>query len=827
MYCINQPESLPTIGNKLEMRIRGDLMKRNYNFVIIGCKTLDQIFNTCIESLSLFIINFVNVIKTLLDDTQQDYRLKIMATEMLTRGFSSYQDQPSPHFLPLTNKLNELMNRRTNNVQEDLAVRLAAIRTASSIVNVVDLQNVEGLQAILLSLLVNIKPLFPEDQVRADVELVDVRQSSSSSIDHVAMLQREVDAPLNLLLPASLPLITVQHVGYTAIDALRSIARKNTTATSKTVINSILNFFDSQSWNPYDMVKFIFRVLIQFGEAQQGYATVLQLITHSEKVVEHKAAAIRTASFILSIQTRKAAVGPKAYETISALVKLLLAETDPYMHEVTLEAISTIAKSGQRTNQNIEIMNGMLFSQGKRRDINEQVLFRALLAVASCAVYVPPGKTYHEPFMKMLCEECCNPTRSPNIRVILLQILKKICKTQKRIVGLDNDQQPAVTSNSVANSNPLGSSNAAMVPASLSRKQREEVYFCLFKTAQLKDNEPANFTGIYRTLNTLLKQHRNKDLDITVPLIMSLQESCNKDLDAVHCSPVQSLVAAYLLLLAKAYNSGELLRYVTTVIESRQQSSQIHPDFIDSLSQINNVPHHASASAIGVDSIQLTIDGTSGALPVASVDPRTIKQQRGLVYQKVNDLFVMFSPVDQQNLFNIGQLVDVLSRIESLKQSYENIIETMSKPYTGEPISVSATQNKLASSYVVNDDEPQWNSMVDEESEPSIHENDKIADLEVVPIVNIDVVSADFTRMGDSAVANSSKSHKALSDILNLVPDGVNKTGSDVIDDEATLASELDDEGEEETAIGMPQQKKSKVLRDVPKLYLFDEPAYI
>jgi hypothetical protein len=55
-------------------------------------------------------------------------------------------------------------------------------------------------------------------------------------------------------------------------------------------------------------------------------------------------------------------------------------------------------------------------------------------------------------------------------------------------------------------------------------KNKEDVYYCLYETSSLEDNNKAIYSTILSFFVMLLTQFRNKDLEQSIPIMFGLQE---------------------------------------------------------------------------------------------------------------------------------------------------------------------------------------------------------------------------------------------------------------------------------------------------------------
>jgi hypothetical protein len=124
-----------------------------------------------------------------------------------------------------------MMNEKRNVEAESIALKVAAMRTISMMVTVMDMQQIDSIQKIIPAVLVNMKGMYvetvrPIENTAQEIELVDT--------------QSNTQAPSNLLDRHALEQLRLEHVYQTAIDTLSSISRANTLANVRIVMKPIL-----------------------------------------------------------------------------------------------------------------------------------------------------------------------------------------------------------------------------------------------------------------------------------------------------------------------------------------------------------------------------------------------------------------------------------------------------------------------------------------------------------------------------------------------------------------------------------------------------------
>lgn len=99
----------------------------------------------------------------------------------------------------------------------------------------------------------------------------------------------------------------------------------------------------------------------------------------------------------------------------------------------------------------------------------------------------------------------------------------------------------------------------------------------LLSTAIMHTNQPENYAVILHTLTILLYRARDKELQYSIPLVLKMQRKFQKKKGAppLQARSLHTLVAAYLLLVARLYECQPLEAYVKEVLESRQEQGQV------------------------------------------------------------------------------------------------------------------------------------------------------------------------------------------------------------------------------------------------------------
>jgi hypothetical protein len=100
---------------------------------------------------------------------------------------------------------------------------------------------------------------------------------------------------------------------------------------------------------------------------------------------------------------------------------------------------------------------------------------------------------------------------------------------------------------------------------------RESIY----TTTLMKTNQPDNLVAIYNTLAILLLRARSKELPDSIQLIFKLQHKASKKrFPTLPARSIHTIVAAYLLLVAKLYEDKPLAQYVADILSKREAEKQ-------------------------------------------------------------------------------------------------------------------------------------------------------------------------------------------------------------------------------------------------------------
>jgi hypothetical protein len=147
----------------------------------------------------------------------------------MNRAVQYFNDQPFRQLISFIPILIQMMTAERSIAAEAIALKIAAMRTISKMVTVMDLQQIENIQKIIQAVVGNMKSSAPAqpraDYVAAsDVELVDTQSK----------------VPPNLLDRNALQQLRPEHVEEVATETLGSISRANSIANVRIVMKPIL-----------------------------------------------------------------------------------------------------------------------------------------------------------------------------------------------------------------------------------------------------------------------------------------------------------------------------------------------------------------------------------------------------------------------------------------------------------------------------------------------------------------------------------------------------------------------------------------------------------
>lgn len=256
---------------------------------------------------------------------------------------------------------------------------------------------------------------------------------------------------------------------------------------------------------------------------------------------------------------------------LSSLVKLLVlsveqsAQTPPpanveeqlSLQATLVECVGAISKKFPTGGQKMDAMGYMLAQC-------EEVRLRAgsstlALVLAQCVLALggnllpSDGALVPGPVVSALMELAANA--DPQVRVIAQKTIHCTLLPGRSL------EQLAAT----------GASEGEFPLARYSPAIREAIY----NTALMKTNQPENLVTIYHTLAILLLRARSKEMPDSIQLIFKLQHKASKKrFPTLPARSIHTMIAAYLLLVAKLYEYEPLSEYVAEILSKREAEKQ-------------------------------------------------------------------------------------------------------------------------------------------------------------------------------------------------------------------------------------------------------------
>jgi hypothetical protein len=362
-------------------------------------------------------------------------------------------------------------------------------------------------------------------------------------------------------------------VGTIATEVLKDLASRVNNITVTAVVSAVLNYLDSHNkWIPNTFAIECLQTISFSLKPQHNQIMMTRILQHLETP---SAPNPRTAAVTIQMVATIAAIvsdstGPVT-AVLSSLLKLLVVSVDISsqnpppsnieehlaLQATLVECVGTISKKFPTGGQKMEAM-GYILSQC------EEVRLRAgsptlALVLAECVLAVgghllpSDGGSVPGAVVSALMELAGNP--DPQVRVLAQKSVHCVL-----LPGRSLEQLAA--SGSAEDDFPLSRYAPAI---------RESLY----TTALMKTNQPENFVVIYHTLAILLLRSRTKELPDSIQLIFKLQHKASKKrFPLLPARSIHTLVAAYLLLVAKLYEYKPLEEYVNGVLDKREAEKQ-------------------------------------------------------------------------------------------------------------------------------------------------------------------------------------------------------------------------------------------------------------
>jgi len=579
---------------------------------------------------------------------QQKINLKIGAIELFTKIIVFLEENNLSSLVnyvdPIITLLSDSCQRQQ--VEEEYPLQITVLRTIVKILSKVNLfDRMHTIIPCILQLLYD-----PEDTQ------YEFKQPSLDPQKSLADLNVKVSR---------------QDLREAAADALFSIAHSANLTTLQYISKPTFKFIDDKKlWTPSYFPSGVIKIFLKGGWDKHGFNLVLPLISHFGTPglsMAAKISVIKVISLVLDKQPQQSSVGPQAIECLLGLTRQLLLERPTSMDQETSSSVAgggtsgaggipvgadasherldfqdsvwnticMISKKGEHSGQNLEFLNtltGLLKKNTNDQEI--EIILKTMLKIAAYHASVPSGKFYPDPLVKSIMEESI--TRNPKCRELLLELLLNF--VNKAVV---KEEEVSTATDKVA--------------AKLSKKQRDEVYYYLFKGTLLKDNTNKTLAWIFLNFIHLLKFHRARDLEQLIPIMLRLQELSSLD------SIIHALVAAFFYIFAALYNNAELIAYVTQIIDARSKNNEFtSPQFLKFLGPASQY----SESLF--------------------VMPET-KDLEKLYFVPTEE---PYKSVSQDHLFDKEKLIGLICKIDQIKQlsftGNQDAKDALSKTYSGD-----------------------------------------------------------------------------------------------------------------------------------------------
>eukprot|EP00761_Pharyngomonas_kirbyi_P004248 gb/GECH01004252.1/.p1 GENE.gb/GECH01004252.1/~~gb/GECH01004252.1/.p1 ORF type:complete len:836 (+),score=186.72 gb/GECH01004252.1/:1-2508(+) len=669
LYAATNEDKIPKIGGKLEKYIRNDLSRRNYFKVEVGMAALGALIASCHDSLSLFMQNVIGVCYVLLESSNSTVRLRVLASELLNRLINYTSEIDNSSFESITKQLHQVSRSRVDNNEDTYKVRVASLRTLSKLLN----GSNEHVDKMIPSILDNIKNHIPSDVTPENA--LNTRTTSTSG----ATAQTPTSGLItnSALAEAN---VTAEDVYSTALECLGSLARNTSPASISNVTSPMLKYFTELKWRPDIFPMICFRKVTVSLKAKQTSFIISCLVQHYQdiscKISTEPENKPEIQSMLLSLVNvighlttiYRAVTGPKAMEVLGQMivyVKNLLQDPDisdqqsnAYKLLKAFEtAIGRIARRGQNSPQNLDIMRRILRAIKENRRQSQQVSglgnessapnemdershrnLLHLILVVSAFPAEHPSKNFPEDIIKALFFELL--TYDPEARCIAMQVVESLCSRNRRQEIADHFV-PSMGDNG-PDADEQGSIKQAL---SFSKDQLIDLHDCLFANIMMENNAEDNYVYIFNTMNALISQYRYKELEYIFPMLFYLQDKVENEeennLTVQQRCCIHLIIVCLLVQIAKQYNSPELEAYINQILKLRKERNQL-PIILE----IDND---------GKLSLNQSLSRTSSDIERHTPDNDTIVER--------------------------NRVIDMLSKIEALKPKSGDLSEILNREY--------------------------------------------------------------------------------------------------------------------------------------------------
>lgn len=535
-FCELTPQKLPKVANFLEKRVDSDLAKGRLGYVEVSMKIFNELIKGCRKHLPLFAGSLMKLMKLLFEKNEFP-ELKITATETFTR-FADVQDEAT-QYSGVEDFVNYFVamcqNTHTHTVMR-MRLRIAGLR---------------GLRAYIVI-------LDYADELDSFVSKQSQARIIPTILDNMQYDPPTPGEPENN-----------NNVSTLATEVLKDLSSRVNNITVTAVVSAVLNYLDVHNrWIPNTFAVQCLQTMSFSLKPQHNQIMMTRVLQHLEATAHSIQVTIQIVNAITSIVSDS--TGPVTV-VLSSLVKLLVlsveqsAQTPPpanveeqlALQATLVDCVGAISKKVPTGGQKMEAMGYMLAQC-------EEVRLRAgsstlALVLAQCVLAIgghllpSDGTLVPGPVVSALMELAANA--DPQVRVLAQKTIHCTLLPGRSL------EQLAAT----------GSTEDEFPLARYSPAIREAIY----NTTLMKTNQPENFVTIYHTLAILLLRARSKEMPDSIQLIFKLQHKASKKrFPTLAARSIHTLIAAYLLLVAKLYEYEPLSQYVAEILSKREAEKQ-------------------------------------------------------------------------------------------------------------------------------------------------------------------------------------------------------------------------------------------------------------
>eukprot|EP00026_Physarum_polycephalum_P000983 Phypoly_transcript_00984.p1 GENE.Phypoly_transcript_00984~~Phypoly_transcript_00984.p1 ORF type:complete len:857 (-),score=157.30 Phypoly_transcript_00984:1255-3699(-) len=535
-FCELTPQKLPKVANFLEKRVDSDLYKGRLGYVEVSMKIFNELIKGCRKHLPLFAGSLVKLMKLLFEKSEYP-ALKIIATETFTR-FADVQDEATQYsgIEDFVNYFVGMCRSENSDTQTQTRLRIAGLRGLRAYIVILDYA--DELDSFVSK----------QSQARIIPTILDNMQYEAVEG------QRE---PENM-----------NNVSNLATEVLKDLSSRVNNITVTAVVSAVLNYLDAHNrWVPNTFAIHCLQTISFSLKPQHNQIMMTRVLQHLESThtIQVTMQIVEAITAIVSEST-----GPVTV-VLSSLVKLLVlsveqsAQTPPppnleehlALQTTIVECVGAISKKFPTGGQKMDAMGYMLAQC-------EEVRLRAgsvtlALVLAQCVLAVggnllpADGALVPGAVVSALMELAANA--DPQVRVLAQKTIH--CT----LLPGHSLEQLSVTG-SAGDEFPLSRYSPAI---------REAIY----NTTLMKTNQPENLVTIYHTLAILLLRARAKELPDSIQLVFKLQHKASKKrFPTLPGRSIHTMIAAYLLQVAKVYESIPLSQYVAEIQAKREAEKQ-------------------------------------------------------------------------------------------------------------------------------------------------------------------------------------------------------------------------------------------------------------